>query len=136
MAAERPERADLFFLAAGTGIVLGAIVVVIAGSAGQPSVGGLGLNRIGQFLFAAGFGFGALYHRVLGHGLQVAGFSLLAAGWALLFADWLLVPLLGRGLFTLIIAVLALGGALVVLGIIGDAERLREAVPPGVRPGD
>jgi hypothetical protein len=135
MADQRPESADVLVLASGTAIVLGALVVVGAGSAGRPTVGSVGLHRIGQLLFVAGFALGSGYHYVLGHELQAVGFACLAAAWALLFVDWLLVPLLDGAFFALLIAVLALGGALVVLGIIGDARRLEEVVPTGRVPG-
>ena len=122
-------------LASGTAIALGAIVVVLAGSAGRPTIGGVGLHRLGQLLFVAGFALGSGYHSVLGHQLQTVGFACLAAAWALLFVDWLLVPLLDGAFLALLVGVLALGGALVVLGIIGDARRLDEIVPTGRVPG-
>lgn len=129
MVEERPESAEVLLLAAGSAIAVGAIVVVLAGSAGHPSVGPIGIHRLGQALFAAGFALGGGYHYVLGHELQAAGFGCLATAWALLFVDWLLEPLLAGAYFPLLIAVLALGGALVVLGIFGDSQRLREVVP-------
>ncbi|AQL43465.1 hypothetical protein BV210_12525 [Halorientalis sp. IM1011] len=129
MVEERPESAEVLLLAAGAAIAVGAIVVVLAGSAGHPSVGPIGLHRIGQALFVAGFALGGGYHYVLGHGLQAAGFGCLAVAWGLLFVDWLLEPLLSGAYIPLLVAVLALGAALVVLGIFGDAQRLREIVP-------
>jgi hypothetical protein len=129
MVEQRPASADVFLLASGTAIVLGALVVVGAGSAGRPTVGSVGLHRVGQLLFVAGFAFGGGYHYRLGHRLQTVGFACLSAAWALLFVHWLLVPLLDGVFFALLVAVLALGGALVVLGIIGDARRLDEVVP-------
>ncbi|RXK51896.1 hypothetical protein [Halorientalis pallida] len=135
MADQRPESADVLVLASGTAIALGALVVVAAGSATQPTVGSVGLHRLGQVLFVAGFALGSGYHHVLGHEVQAVGFACLSVAWALLFVDWLLVPLLDGVFFALLIGVLALGGALVVLGIIGDARRLDEIGPTGRVPG-
>jgi len=129
MVEARSEYAEPLALGAGAAIVVGALVVVAAGSAGRPSVGPVGVHRLGQALFVAGFALGGGYHYVLGHELQAAGFVVLAVAWALLFVDWLLRQSLGGAYFALLIAVLALGGALVVLGIFGDTQRLREIVP-------
>ncbi len=68
---------------------------------------------------------------LLGHRLQTGGFARLSAAWALLFVDRLLVPLLDGICFAVLVGVLALGGALVVLGSVGDARRLEEVVPTG-----
>ncbi|WP_424017866.1 hypothetical protein ACOZ4N_18650 [Halorientalis pallida] len=128
MVDQRPESAEGLVLASGTAIVLGALVVVGAGSAGRPTVGPVGLHRLGQLLFVAGFALGSGYHSVRGHELQAVGLACLAAAWALLFVDWLLAPMLDGAFFALLVAVLALGGALVVLGIIGDARRVEDVI--------
>jgi hypothetical protein len=133
MVEERPESAEVLLLASGSAIAVGAIVVVLAGSAGHPSAGPIGIHRFGQALFVVGFALGGGYHHVLGHELQAVGFACLAAAWALLFVDWLLDPLLGGAYIPLLVAVLALGGAVVVLGIFGDTRRFEDVVPEGLQ---
>lgn len=102
------------------GIVLGGAVTLVGAGLERATLFGIRLTRYGQLLFVLAFLSGAVYCAKRDQDWRAAGLVVIAVGWTLLFADAVLVALFPDSFMSAVLAVLVLGCAVVVLGLMRD----------------
>lgn len=121
---QRPSVKTLIY---GTWFVLatGTLAVLIGARASLPSVLDIGILRLGQLLFVAGFAIGALGFANLGYRFYTIGCACMGAVWGILFVVDVIGNPFGDTFAYVLLVPLVVGLMFLIMGIVSDEQAAR-----------